>query len=368
MNAVALHANLVSMSAEAAGTRWAALRAKAEALRGPSEHKAGGCTAKELAAFSEVKSVVPLRFVAPRPRWSLSRILSWQEREEEAPPATTMDCASTTYMVSSASCVPPQSRGAHDIFQSPGQGGILGKLLLAAGRRGWEREGSDEAPAWPPAPELVANPPNWGKVQTANTMATPAVILHPSPQSDDGEYAPPPGLPSSALGLNLPPIAPRGTVSPGYFIGSDGTEWPIPPPECMPSPWSSPSPRGISGSSSHPSDTSEDGNEVPFTTEGDEVHTSSCSPACSSALSSLPRTPEDRLLAQSTKGDCGSRWGVIGDGRPGFVCPPAPFLRSRELVLTSPLSSWASDVEPKSEYSSGSEYSSESEYSSDEDV
>ncbi|EJF64947.1 hypothetical protein DICSQDRAFT_178489 [Dichomitus squalens LYAD-421 SS1] len=379
MNAVALHANLVSMTAGAADTRWASLRAQAEAFRGDAFRAklqqeariepARQCEADKLQAkeLEAVKFVAPRRFVAPRPRWSLSRILSWQEQDElEAPSKASLDEASPTRTVSGfyrMQSVPPQSGVAHNVHQYAGRGGIIGKLLLAAGRRRWENEDSNEAPAWPPASELIACPPNWGKARATDAAVGRAVVLHPVSRSDDG-YFPPPGLHAPALGLNLPRATLRSTVSSSHFIGSDGTEWPIPPTECMQA--SSPSLSPVAS------------DDEPFTTEGDEVHTPSCSPACSSVSSSLPRTPAHKggSLAQTTKGDCGSRWGVIGEGRPVLVCPQTPLLWSRELVLDSPISSWVADLESQVgsrcdsefEWSSGSEYDSEEEVWSDVEI
>ncbi|KAM5535931.1 hypothetical protein V8D89_010371 [Ganoderma adspersum] len=283
--------------------------------------------------FADVTFVAPNAFVKPQPRPSLSRILNWQDQTERCSPQSNTNAARKS---------------------------IIEKILLVAGRRRAENEGSNAAPAWPPAPELIANPPNWGPKAT--------------------------GRPSSNLVLNIAlPVA--STVSAGHFVGRDGTEWPLPPTECMPK--SSPSP--IAPPQARPtlalgSSKWTAPNAVLDTVEGAdawflaELHAKHGTLSCSTAATSLPHTPADEVVllpVRKAKVVCAPRWGVIGDGRPNSrpepACPPTPFL-GPSLCLPSPPfveSEAAYDDETESvigywsESESGSEYS-ESEYDDDE--
>ena len=132
----------------------------------------------------------------------------------------------------------------------------------------------------------------------------------------------------------------ESTVSSGHFIGRDGTEWPLPPTECMPRPSPSPivppQPRPTfalhGGQWTAPSavlDTVEDA-DARFLAE---LHARHGALSCSTAATSLPRTPVDEVIlfpVREAKVECAPRWGVIGDGRPNSrpepECPPTPFL------------------------------------------
>ncbi|KAI1797116.1 hypothetical protein LXA43DRAFT_1138013 [Ganoderma leucocontextum] len=269
--------------------------------------------------FTDVTSVAPNRFAKPQPRPSLYRILNWQDQNERCSPQSDTNSA---------------------------RKGIIEKILLVAGRRRVENEESNEAPAWPPAPELIANPPNWGrKASHASTLS---------------------------LGLNIAlPIA--STVSCGHFIGRDGTEWPLPPTECMPE--SSPSliahPRvlpalTLDGDKWTTPIRALDGLEVdgaPFIAAGNELQDKHCTLSCSTAATFLPRTPADdvvllplRKANGKAKAECSPRWGVIGEGRPKPVYPPTPLL-GPTLRLPSPpfLASQAAYVASESESEDGPE-------------
>ncbi|CDO75014.1 hypothetical protein BN946_scf184965.g16 [Trametes cinnabarina] len=120
----------------------------------------------------------------------------------------------------------------------------------------------NQAPPWPPAPELIANPPNWG-LPAYHSVARPLVVAeYPSygnatEFSNDwsDEYAAglfdQPSSPSMHSNHELSWDMRPASVGPreddkdvaaadeedatGYFVGRDGTAWPLPPHEFMPS-------------------------------------------------------------------------------------------------------------------------------------
>ncbi|KAI8986771.1 hypothetical protein BD414DRAFT_486996 [Trametes punicea] len=93
----------------------------------------------------------------------------------------------------------------------------------------------NQAPPWPPAPELIANPPNWGLPTCSNVaaqrcMGDPGAETHVSaPLADCSERS---SRYSSTGGRAGYQQEPKGTAQ--YFIGRDGNAWPMPPSECMP--------------------------------------------------------------------------------------------------------------------------------------
>ena len=100
--------------------------------------------------------------------------------------------------------------------------------------------GADHAPQWPPSAPLVANPPSWGAA-TPRPPTSPQNALALWTDADAPTESPAP-LPVASPTPDLPLIAltankrraPRAAPAPGFYIGADGTEWPLPPPECMP--------------------------------------------------------------------------------------------------------------------------------------
>ncbi|EIW55615.1 uncharacterized protein TRAVEDRAFT_22110 [Trametes versicolor FP-101664 SS1] len=116
---------------------------------------------------------------------------------------------------------------------------------------------SNEAPPWPPAPELVANPPNWGFVATTSHSGNTSEDAEMDATESDNDWSDA----SSQSGSLIHVFDVKGrawdsestsgsssedsshgetddedenTYATGYFIGRDGTQWPMPPPECMP--------------------------------------------------------------------------------------------------------------------------------------
>ncbi|PIL35575.1 hypothetical protein GSI_02303 [Ganoderma sinense ZZ0214-1] len=258
--------------------------------------------------FADVKFVAPSAFYQPKPRPSLTGILSWQDQTEQCSPQSNTSATRKS---------------------------IIKKILLVAGRRRAEIEDPNAAPVWPPIPELIANPPN----------------RRPRPQAI--------GLPVPPIGLGLDialPIA--STVSSGHFIGRDGTEWPLPPTECMPRPSLSPiaPPRTLPALTPLGGDkwttliatldTVED-KDAPFFAS---LHMKHSTRSCSTVATSLPRTPTDEVVllpVRNAKVECAPRWGVIGDGRPRSkpepASPPRPFLGA-SLRLPSPSFMEAEDI------------------------
>uniref|UniRef100_A0A5K1JVI3 Vacuolating cytotoxin autotransporter [Cleaved into: Vacuolating cytotoxin, Vacuolating cytotoxin translocator] n=1 Tax=Ganoderma boninense TaxID=34458 RepID=A0A5K1JVI3_9APHY len=311
--------------------------------------------------FADVKFVAPSAFYQPKPRPSLTGILNWQGQTEQCSPQSNPVSIPRRISVPVAAlhffCAHPSRR-----LQNATRKGIIEKILLVAGRRRTEIDDPNTAPACPPATQHLANPPHWA----------------PRPQMA--------GVPAPRLGLGLdiaPPVA--RTISSGYFIGRDGTEWPLPPMECMPKPSlpliapprARPAPAPLGGGKwTAPIaalDTVED-KDAPFFAV---LHSNHGMASRSTVATSLPGTPEDEVILRPVRNaevDGAPRWGVIGDGRPSskpeLACPPTPFL-GYTLDLPSPPFVGAEDVddedgkeldigywsESESESESGSEYS-----------
>ncbi|KAL1943905.1 hypothetical protein VTO73DRAFT_3723 [Trametes versicolor] len=122
---------------------------------------------------------------------------------------------------------------------------------------------SNEAPPWPPAPELVANPPNWGFVATTSHSGNTSEDAEMDATESDNDWSD--ASSQSGSLIHVFDVKGRGwdsestsgsssednsqedmddededTCATGFFIGRDGTQWPMPPPECMPGGYSSP--------------------------------------------------------------------------------------------------------------------------------
>ncbi|KAI0777783.1 hypothetical protein BD413DRAFT_610083 [Trametes elegans] len=114
----------------------------------------------------------------------------------------------------------------------------------------------NQAPPWPPAPELVANPPDWGRPMQ-NAVTPPALssasraldVARPSDTcswSSMGSNVS--SKPSDFLGERSWDTDGTSAYSEdgdedgvaddeyatGWFVGRDGSLWPVPPPECAP--------------------------------------------------------------------------------------------------------------------------------------
>lgn len=258
--------------------------------------------------------------------------------------------------------VAPYSRRAHHHrLQSSSHNinGIVEKIQLVTARHRSE----NETLAWPPAPELIANSPNWGPKTCAQ----------------------PPTVPGLGLDFALPTTS---AVSAGHFIGRDGTEWPLPPSECMPKPRLSQSPIApppgvlpaltldgdrwmtpiMALGGGHPDDA------APSVTCGDEICGKQGTASCSTAPASLPRTPgDDDVFLPVRRGswkvaevaECHPHpcYGVIGEGCPK-PCPPTPFLGPSLRLPSLPfLGSQGAYAESEPELEGGYWSSSGSEYS-----
>ncbi|OJT01707.1 hypothetical protein TRAPUB_7763 [Trametes pubescens] len=216
----------------------------------------------------------PIAVPAPqRPPSDFATILLWEEPEEERPASEMED----TYV--------------HNKDAYLRSGGLYTQRLLAGTRAmatSFRRDQyraratadsttSNEAPPWPPAPELIASPPNWGLATTpGQSEGTPANADSDATGSDDDWSTN--GWSSGDSSQEETDGEAEDTCATGYFIGRDGMEWPMPPPECMPGGFLSthPSPYGRLGTCSPTTaadslsgyDTSEDGDAELEAVEG----------------------------------------------------------------------------------------------------
>ncbi|KAL7284113.1 hypothetical protein ACG7TL_001393 [Trametes sanguinea] len=114
----------------------------------------------------------------------------------------------------------------------------------------------NQAPPWPPAPELIANPPSWG-LQTRSSVTPPLSLVADADWDATESRSSRADAPSSSLseiasqwfkdddeGLTYDTrsssvgstdnLAASEEDATRFFIGRDGTAWPLPPQECMP--------------------------------------------------------------------------------------------------------------------------------------
>ncbi|KAI0787659.1 hypothetical protein C8Q74DRAFT_1366496 [Fomes fomentarius] len=249
--------------------------------------------------------------VVPKGPDSYAQIFNWEEEEDVSP------CEI--------------SRGAeYREHQYLRHGGIYESRVLSKCREmaqqmkndGYRRTMNDprfvnEAPQWPPSADLVFNPPQWGA-----EIAPPPFDPF---QEDEGDVQCPAPQSAKICGLaessplehNSKTIA-SSTATPGFFIGRDGTQWPLPPAEFMPTaPIHPPGlqrghralPERVASSdrSDDPKSRDRDGH-----THGSPQTTSGSSPASSSVGLVTPENKSEPIFSYRPD----PRAGVIGEGRP----------------------------------------------------
>ena len=192
------------------------------------------------------RTVVPQRFVAPRPERgpeSFAKILHWREEEGGSPHAIGSANGYREHEVSIVSVA--RAIAGADASQYTCSGGVLVSRVLT---KCWEmaraikddvhqRTMNDpgfEAPQWPAETELVFNPPQWGSNTTFDPFCDEEEVVYPHHR-----VAPQPttscGLSSRTTVGHIHDSGPTSATDPGFFVGRDGSRWPLPPPECMPS-------------------------------------------------------------------------------------------------------------------------------------
>ena len=195
-----------------------------------------------------VQVVKPLRFSAPRPeapRASFKGILEWTPEEE---PASQVSCRSDEDEVStSATRWRNHPRRPYPFTSACSGRSRLSQVVTVnriATRGGWGVGAAhampvscspNDAPQWPPAQGLVANPPDWGTV-------------NPGPSSDSPTSCPTNARYLTESAASMPvvdppqsPVASAGASSPGgpgWVVGAKGLAWPLPDEHFMPSPFS----------------------------------------------------------------------------------------------------------------------------------
>ncbi|KAI0372057.1 hypothetical protein BV20DRAFT_140307 [Pilatotrama ljubarskyi] len=198
--------------------------------------------------------LMPLPIVAPapqRPAADFATVLGWREPEHE-----------------------PQGRATsptHPINDGYlRSGGLYTQRVLARGRLVAAYAAQceyahamnvpalvNQAPPWPPAPELIANPPDWGHPLPGETVApqwyAPEVTYTDATERIEGydealtAGSEPTSLASQSTRdgreerwdaassqTSVASDASYEECATGYFVGRDGTVWPLPPHECMP--------------------------------------------------------------------------------------------------------------------------------------
>ncbi len=188
--------------------------------------RAANTAVAEVDSQALVKVVAPRRFEMPRPEkpaGCYSRILKWEVNEEKVVSAHNGGYEERKYQVSASPCTcrmlgPKVIKYLH-------HGGSYVQRLLAQSRAtallhnlatvGWS---SDDVPPWPPLPQPVP------EASTQAICSTSTSSRLRQEQEDCGQTSHRTPLPS-------------GEVPAGYYIGRDGEEWPLPPRECMASPF-----------------------------------------------------------------------------------------------------------------------------------
>lgn len=278
--------------------------------------------------------VIPQRFVVPRPQKgpdSYAQILKWKEEEDVLPREISRDAGYREHQVSATLCG-VVAIGTHT-SKYLRHGGIYESRVLFKCREmaqqmkndGYRRTMNDprfmnEAPQWPPSVDLVFNPPQWG-AENAPPLFDPF-------QEDGGDVQLP--APQSATICGLAESSPlehdsntiaSSTATPGFFIGRDGTQWPLPPAEFMPTapirPPGLPAPqRGYRALPERvaSSDRSDDpkSRDRDSHTHGSPQTTSGSSPASSSVGLVTPENKSEPIFSYRPD----PRAGVIGEGRP----------------------------------------------------
>ncbi|KAI9063528.1 hypothetical protein FKP32DRAFT_1676241 [Trametes sanguinea] len=195
-------------------------------------------------------TTLPIFAPAPqRPAADFATVLGWREPEDNLcgeDQSVKQDSPNiSNYTGASTQALPTEHRWVAQ-RRATARYGAIGEPALV-----------NQAPPWPPAPELIANPPSWG-LPTHSSVAPPlSVAAHADWDATDSRSSWSDTPTSSLSGIasqwfddedeDLSWDTRSSSVEAGegdkdisaedatrFFIGRDGTAWPLPPPEFMP--------------------------------------------------------------------------------------------------------------------------------------